>query len=163
QHGQGKWYPGEPLPRWAFGLYWRRDGKPIWRNADLIAQETAKETAQATATCRLLADDAQRMTEAIASRLGIALNFVQPLFEDPAERMLKQGELPENIDPSDPKIDAPVERDRIMRTFERRLGAPAGFVLPVQRWTAQASASNWMSEIWQTRRRRLFLVPGDSP
>jgi uncharacterized protein (DUF2126 family)/transglutaminase-like putative cysteine protease len=152
-YGQGKWYPGEPLPRWAFALYWRRDGKPIWRNAALIAPETDSG--------RPLAGDAERFARAVAFRLGLDAAFVQPAFEDPAERMLKQGELPENVDPGDPKIDDPLERDRIMRAFERQLGAPVGYVLPVQRWTAQA-APGWISEIWQTRRRHLFLVPGDS-
>ena len=152
-YGQGKWYPGEPLPRWAFALYWRRDGKPIWRNAALIAPETDSG--------RPLAGDAERFARAVAFRLGLDAAFVQPAFEDPAERMLKQGELPENVDPGDPKTDDPLERDRIMRAFERQLGAPVGYVLPVQRWTAQA-APGWISEIWQTRRRHLFLVPGDS-
>lgn len=153
-YGQGKWYPGEPLPRWAFALYWRRDGKPIWRDAALIANETGGY--------RPLAGDAQRFTQSLAARLGIDAEFVQPAFEDPAERMLKEGELPDNVDPTDPKIDDPVERERIMREFARRLGVPAGYVLPVQRWTAQA-VPGWVSEIWQTRRRHLFLMPGDSP
>jgi uncharacterized protein (DUF2126 family)/transglutaminase-like putative cysteine protease len=153
-YGQGKWYPGEPLPRWAFALYWRRDGKPIWRNAALIAGESSNY--------QPLADHALRFTQAIAARLGVDADYVQPAFEDPAERLLKQGELPENVDPDDPKIDDPLERDRIMRAFERHLGAPAGYVLPVRRWTAQA-APGWISEVWETRRRRLFLVPGDSP
>src|SRR6195256_5921632 len=153
-YGQGKWYPGEPLPRWAFALYWRRDGKATWRDGALIETETADT--------RPLAEDALRFAQAIALRLGLDPDYAQPAYEDPAERMLRQGELPENIDPSDPKIDDPVERDRILRTFERHLGAPAGYVLPVQRWSAQA-ATGWVSEIWQTRRRHLFLAPGDSP
>jgi uncharacterized protein (DUF2126 family) len=153
-HGQGKWYPGEELPRWSFSLFWRRDGVPIWHNEALIALEKANHP--------LIADDAQRFSEGLAARLGITAEHVMPAFEDPAERLLKEGELPDNVDPSNPEIDDPQERARIMRAFEKHLSVPTGYVLPVQRWGAKAGGG-WISEIWQLRRRRLFLVPGDSP
>src|SRR5215813_14874258 len=75
-YGQGKWYPGESLPRWAFALYWRADGDPLWRDAALIASETGLATPSI--------DAAQRFTERVASRLGIDADYVQPAFEDPA-------------------------------------------------------------------------------
>ena len=153
-YGQGKWYPGEPLPRWAFALYWRRDGVPIWRDENLIAREAVDH--------KPTADNSQRFAEGIAARVGITADYVQPAYEDPADRMLKQGLIPENIDPSDPKIDDPRERARILSLFDDNAGKPAGYVLPLQRWTAQAKPG-WLSEVWQTRRGRLFLMPGDSP
>jgi uncharacterized protein (DUF2126 family) len=153
-YGEGKWYPGEPLPRWAFSLFWRRDGVPLWRHFDLLATEAGTRPPSD--------DEAKRFTQGMAARLGIAPDFVQPAFEDPADRLIKEGQLPPNVDPSNPKIDDPNERTRIMRAFERKLGKPAGYVLPVQRWGAQAKPA-WISELWQTRRGRLFLSPGDSP
>ncbi len=157
-YGQGKWYPGEPLPRWAFALYWRKDGVPIWRNLALIAQEVPAAGGRTPSL-----GDAQRFTETLAARLGIGSEYVQPAYEDPIEHMVKEGELPPDIDPANPKIDDPIERARIMRAFERRLSAPAGYVLPVQPWTARAPIVGWVSEIWKLRRGRLFLVPGNSP
>ncbi len=153
-YGQGKWYPGEPIPRWAFALYWRRDGVPIWRDDGLIAREASRREASI--------GDAQVFAEGIAARTGVAGDYVQPIYEDPTDRMLKQGSLPDNFDPGDPKIDDPHERARILKLFDSHVSEPKGFVLPLQRWGAQAK-SGWLSEIWRTRRGRLFLLPGDSP
>lgn len=152
--GQGKWYPGEPLPRWALSLLWRKDGRPLWRNADLIASVPRSPAPTV--------EDARRFTETLSTLLGLSVDYVQPAFEDPADRLLREGALPANIDPTDPKIDDPIERARMMRAFEAPLSTPAGFVLPVQRWGAQAGGG-WISEVWKMRRERLYLMPGDSP
>ncbi|NJN21375.1 MAG: transglutaminase-like family protein [Leptolyngbya sp. RL_3_1] len=36
-YGMGKLYPGEPIPRWALGCFWRLDGEPLWRSPSLLA------------------------------------------------------------------------------------------------------------------------------
>ena len=153
-YGQGKWYPGEPLPRWAFALYWRKDGHPIWRDDNLIARE-GPDLAPSP-------DAARQFGEGIAARLGIAPDHVMPAFEDPVQRMIEEGAWPANVDPADPRIDDPAERAQLMRAFERRVTAPTGYVLPVQPANAPAHPS-WLSEVWELRRGRLFLIPGDSP
>jgi uncharacterized protein (DUF2126 family)/transglutaminase-like putative cysteine protease len=149
-YGLGKWYPGEPMPRWAFALYWRRDGKPMWRDAALIARESERGTPGA--------DDARRFTAAIAAGLGIAAERVQPAYEDPVHWMLEEGKLPPNVDALDPKLFDAAERARMVRVFARGLGSPAGYVLPLRRHDGA-----WLSEAWETRREKLFLLPGDLP
>jgi uncharacterized protein (DUF2126 family)/transglutaminase-like putative cysteine protease len=152
-YGQGKWYPGESLPRWTFSLYWRRDGKPIWQNAALIATEAPRADATVENANRLLGD--------VARAMGLPDLYVQPLYEDPAVWVMQEANLPDNVTPDDSKLDDPEERSRIARVFERGLGRPVAFALPVQR--QQALARAWRSELWKTRRGKLMLVPGDSP
>ncbi|MBZ9794892.1 DUF2126 domain-containing protein [Mesorhizobium sp. ES1-4] len=154
-YGQGKWYPGESLPRWTFSLYWRADGQPVWSDPSLIAREKS--------SADIGPKQAESLLTAIAGELGIDTSMVSEAYEDPAEWLLKEGKLPDNVDPSNSKLEDPEERSRMARVFERGLTKPSGYVLPVQRWNSQASEPRWRSERWKTRRGRLFLVPGDSP
>ena len=154
-HGQGKWYPGETLPRWTFSIYWRKDGKPIWSKAGLIARENTDAGATAA--------DAEKLLTGISASLGVPTDAVAAAYEDPAEWVLKEGKLPDNVDPANSKLEDPEERSSIARIFERGLTVPSGYVLPIQRWQAKANGVRWRTEKWKTRRGRLFLVPGDSP
>ncbi len=154
-YGQGKWYPGETLPRWTFSLYWRRDGLPVWKNPDLIARETPPRPAGA--------EEAGQFLRAFASRLGLDPDHAQPAYEDPAEWVLKEADLPPNVTPEDSRLKDPEARARIARVFNRGLTTPAGHVLPIQRWQGRAGGPRWTSEMWRPRRGHLFLIPGDSP
>src|SRR5258706_3591439 len=152
-YGQGKWYPGESLPRWAFALYWRGDGLPLWRDPQRIAAERANY--------RPTDEDARELARGIARRLDLDPDYAMPAYENPWHYLAREQALPTNVDPFDSKIQDPEERARLARVFERGLTKPAGFVLPLQCWNA-ADRRRWRSERWLTRSGRLMLVPGDS-
>ena len=157
--GQGKWYPGEQLPRWALTLIWRRDGQPICRDLEFLATPGAEPDTDGTST----AEDAQRLAERVAETLVEDSTAVLPAYEDPWHFLAEERSLPENLTPEANELEDPLARDRLARVFERGLGEPSGYVLPVQRWNARSSSGRWMTERWSTRSEKLFLIPGDSP
>ena len=151
--GQGKWYPGEALPRWALGLYWREDGRPVWRGAG------AGEAARAKATIQ----DAGALIRRLAERLGIDPGLVIPAREDPLHFIKAEGDLPPDVTLTDAAIDDPAARASLHKAMQGGLSKPVGYVLPLRRPLAQAEGSGWLSEPWRFRRKQLFLLAGDSP
>ena len=152
--GQGKWYPGESLPRWALTVFWRKDGKPLWHNEDLIADETHDYG--------FGPEEASRFSTHLANVLGVKADWIVPAFEDIYYYLWKEQRLPENIEPGDPRIKDPEERARLMRVFEKGLGAPTGFIMPLQRQWWQGG-KRWTTGPWVVRPEKMFLLPGDSP
>ena len=147
-YGQGKWYPGESLPRWALGCYWRHDGKPIWKDDRWIAQPDQDYGHGPS--------EALGFLEALADLLGVDRRYIKPGYEDVFHYLYKEHRLPVNVTPTDSKLADPEERDRLARTFERGLGAVVGYVLPLQH-------GSWKSGPWSFRGEHMFLLPGDSP
>jgi uncharacterized protein (DUF2126 family)/transglutaminase-like putative cysteine protease len=154
-YGQGKWYPGEQLPRWSFTVYWRTDGLPLWENEQNIDRETpVKPVTEA---------EAGIFAATLAEQLGLPADSPVPAYEDPAHFLLIEQKLPLNLDPATNKLEDPVERARVIKVFDRGIDRPSGYVMPIQVWHSQARGRSWVTERWGFRRERLFLLPGDSP
>jgi uncharacterized protein (DUF2126 family)/transglutaminase-like putative cysteine protease len=136
--GQGKWYPGEPLPRWALSCFWRKDGTPLW--------ESDADTPDIAAVSTY--EDARRFTQDLAESLELSPEYAIAAFEDPWILMRDASNLPPGVDPAE--VDA---------------GNPVGYVLPLRADTRAkpANPATWQSSPWPLRRGKVFLTAGDSP
>ncbi|SAK45260.1 transglutaminase domain-containing protein [Caballeronia pedi] len=154
--GQGKWYPGEQLPRWALSLLWRADGEPCWHDPALFADE--RQPASYTA------DDAARFISHLAGKLSLDSKYIQPGYEDTWYYLWRERRLPVNVDPFDSRLSDELERARLRRVFDAGLSSVTGYALPIAREEgAGAEPGRWVSGPWFFRDERMYLVPGDSP
>jgi uncharacterized protein (DUF2126 family) len=155
-YGQGKWYPGEQLPRWALSICWRADGQPIWHDPTLFADERV--------TQHYTAADAQRFALALTRRLGIADTTVQAGYEDTFYYLWRERQLPINVDPFDARLSDELERNRLRRVYSQGLEAAVGYVLPLRREPGPGLVGGrWVTGPWHFRGERMYLIPGDSP
>ena len=138
-YGQGKQYPGEPLPRWAFGCYWRKDGQPVWQNHALIADEKTEYGHTSEHSAKFIA--------ALAARVGVNTRWIMPAYEDSFHDSWKVRRQPVNKQPEKSTASEPTV---------------VGHALPIQRNTDK-QFPGWISGPWFLPSERLLLFPGDSP
>nr|WP_244653561.1 transglutaminase family protein [Pseudomonas lutea] len=149
--GQGKWYPGEQLPRWSLNCFWRRDGQPVWRNNALVADETLDYGADS--------EMAGGFLRRVAERLKLPTRYVFPAYEDKFYYVWREGTLPKNVSAELSRLDDPLERARLRKVFSQGLDTVIGHVLPLARTAAD---DLWQSGRWYLRDEHCHLVPGDS-
>ncbi len=148
--GQGKWYPGEPLPRWALTVYWRADGSPLWRNPALLAE----------ASKTISPDLLKRFATQLAQQLGLNPGYLIPAYEDPWQALDGESRLPANLDPHATDLTQSDARNRLAKQLRAGLAEVVGYVLPLK--AGSAAAPQWRSSRWPLRQDRLYLVAGDS-
>jgi uncharacterized protein (DUF2126 family) len=151
--GQGKWYPGEPLPRWALGCYWRTDGKALWQNRALLE----------TAGSQLNTEHALAFMRSLTQKLALDADFIIPAFEEVAQAINEELRWPTNFDPHDADLKSSDERGRLAKLLERGLGEIVGYVLPLKALPLEAGSSGFRSSPWPLKREHLYLIGGDSP
>jgi uncharacterized protein (DUF2126 family)/transglutaminase-like putative cysteine protease len=149
-YGQGKQYPGEPLPRWALRCIWRNDGHPAWRNADLLAKPGQPgERVKA---------DAEKFLHTLAQKLSVDSTWVRAAYEDVYYYLAQESKLPVDADLVAPKT---LDRQRLAKVLDQGLGEPTGYLLPLGRHE-RASRPVWVSGPWLLKQSVLQLTPGDA-
>ncbi|MEP6798677.1 MAG: transglutaminase family protein [Lapillicoccus sp.] len=149
--GQGKWYPGEPLPRWQVDLQWRTDGKTLWHNVALLADPWVEADADPEA-----GQHAEALAAEVATQLGLPAAAVLPAYEDRFEMLAAHVRLPAGARPDD--VDPDVT---LVAELDQQETVPTGWVLPLT--TGEGDDHAWTSPAWRFRRGRLVLSSGSSP
>ncbi len=155
--GQGKWYPGEPLPRWALSCFWRKDGTPLWERENDDARPADDE--------KYTEEDARRLATELAQALGLSPEYVLAAYEDPWRTLRDEANLPMNVDLFAEDSSTEPARRRLGDKIAAGLGKPAGYVLPLKPVARgkPSGPSKWQSSPWPLRREKVFLIEGDSP
>jgi uncharacterized protein (DUF2126 family)/transglutaminase-like putative cysteine protease len=148
-HAQGKWYPGEPLPRWMSTVFWRKDGQPMWKNTNLLAGLDQSFDYEEK--------DAKKFLSRLSLNLGISDHNILAAYEDPLVALLQESQLPIDVDPLKVDLKDPLERRALAKQLSRGLDVPSGYVLPLG-W----GTTRWITSGWEFRRGHLFLAAGTS-
>ena len=150
-YAQGKWYPGEPTPRWALITHWRTDGEAIWQKPTRIGTPGQY-------ICDI--KSARALMKSVCKHLNLDEQCVRGMYEDPLQHLTLEAMLPVETALADLDLKKGSSRQRLLDTLSRGLDEPVGFLLPVE---FDKEQQQWATGQWPLRRKEVFLVPGDSP
>ena len=148
-HAQGKWYPGEPLPRWLIGIHWRKDGEPIWREPKLLASFAENY--------KLPVNITEAFLNTLAKFLGADNETVIPAYEDAFYFLWEEGKLPIDVDPKKYNKNDTLLRRKLGDILEQGIGKAVGHVFPLIKKNGK-----WITNLWEFRGKHLLLTPGNS-
>ena len=151
-YGQGKWYPGEEIPRWALGCFWRTDGQPLWRDPKWLGRVDTDYGAGN--------EQAERLIGTLCDLMGVSHEYINEAYEDTFYYLWKEQSLPADIDSLKANLKDGLDRMRLARVLRHGLDNPSGFVLPLS-WDYRSR--RWYSSRWELKAGRVILIPGDSP
>lgn len=186
--GQGKWYPGEPLPRWAIAMHWRADGAQLWSDPALLADpwaaDEATESAATTPDKEIPGPElAGAFIGAVAEYFELPASQVRPAYEDALGKLAQQVRMPAG-EPvvTDIENDGPDTRTALLHELDALVTEASAYILPLHRLAApvaeddpdddingdpaakgKAPTVGWGSADWRLRRGRIVLLTGDSP
>lgn len=150
-YGQGKWYPGEEIPRWALGCYWRQDGEALWSDSTLLA-EVDRDYEHTN-------KDAKIFGGLLCRKLGVEPKFLQPAYEDTLYYLWLEQKLPDKVNPKKADLSDDLDRRRLAKLLNKGLTKATGFVLPL---SFDDIGKVWNSSKWKLRSDVITLIPGDS-
>ncbi|WP_339651182.1 transglutaminase family protein [uncultured Maribacter sp.] len=148
-HAQGKWYPGEPLPRWLIGIHWRKDGYPIWREPKLLASFAE--------SYKLPVNITEAFLKTLSKFLGTDDESVTPAYEDAFYFLWEEGKLPIDVDPKKYNKNDTHLRRKLGDILEQGIGKAVGHVFPLVKKNGR-----WITNRWEFRGKHLLLTPGNS-
>lgn len=149
-HAQGKWYPGEPLPRWQISVFWRKDGIPVWHNKNLLADFTREYDIDNNAP--------EQFLKLLTQYLACGSHDIIPAYEDAFYFLWEESKLPIDVDPLEHDLSDPLERQKLSELLQKGLNKPVGYVLPLNYYH-----SKWITSTWEFKKKNLLLIPGNSP
>ena len=149
-HAQGKWYPGEPLPRWLIGIHWRKDGEPIWQDPKLLASFSK--------TYPLPENITETFLTTLSHYLNCPSDSIIPAYEDAFYFLWEENKLPVDIDPKKYNKDDSHLRRKLGDILEQGIGKTVGHVYPLVKKNGR-----WLTNRWKFRGEHLLLTPGNSP